>query len=132
MHAFRFTKFIMGILGLLIGNIRFNSNACFSCFCTWLRIRCVPNPLLANMSTTSCFSDRGASLCCPFLCFVCMLLCYSENVLNHFCRVKSSGLKMLSLHEVLHPSSFLTFPWPRKLSVLTFPQTCLSMMVIPC
>ena len=103
---------------------------CFSCFCTWLRICCVPNPLLANMSTTSCFSDRGASPCCPFLCFVCMLLCDSENVVNHFCRVQSSGLEMLSLHEVLHPSSFLTFPWPRKLGVLTFSQTCL--MVIPC
>ena len=105
---------------------------CFSCFCTWLRICCVPNPLLANMSTTSCFSDRVASPFCPFLCFVCMLLCDSEHVLNHFWSVQSSGLEMLSLHEVLHPSSFLTFPWPRKLSVLTFPQTCLSMMVIPC
>ena len=102
---------------------------CFSCFCTW-RICCVPNPLLTNMSTTSCFSDRRASPRCPFLCFVCMLLCESENVVNHFCRVQSSGLEMLSLHEVLHPSSFLTFPWPRKLSVLTFSQTCL--MVIPC
>ena len=130
MHAFRFTKFILGILGLLIGNIRFNSNACFSCFCTWLRIRCVPNPLLANMLTTSCFSDRGASPCCPLICFVCMLLCDGENVVNHFCRFKSSSLEMLSLHEFLYPSSFLTFPWPRKLRVLTFAQICL--MVIPC
>ena len=103
---------------------------CFSCFCTWLRICCVPNPLLANMSTTSCFSDRGASPRCQFLCFVCMLLCDSEHVLNHFWSVQSSGLEMLSLHEVLHPSSFLTFPWPRKLGVLTFSQTCL--MAIPC
>ena len=132
MHAFRFTKFILGILGLLIGNIRFqirtyvfrvSAPGCES-------VVCHANPLLANMSTTSCFSDCGASPHCPFLCFGCMLFCDSENVMNYFCRVQSSGLEMLSLHEVLHPSSFLTFPWPRKLGVLTFSQTCL--MVIPC
>ena len=39
--------------------------------------------------------------------------------MNHFRCVQRSGLEMLSLHEVLNPSSLST-PWPWKLCVLAF------------